>query len=180
MRRPREAAGGRKRGLFQRFFHSEASGSVLVPVAAAQGVLALLYLATRLSVRRFGTFLRLAGGLWAAMLASSVHVTVAGILVALTVPGRSGIEPGAFLAALRGRLDRLERGNSHPGEHGAGARPDEGHRGDRAGRRRGAAIEPAVSRVGPARPGSKTFLGRATRAAASRMSDYVYCAVSHP
>src|SRR5512137_1512429 len=82
----------------------------LLALAAAFGSLALLYLATRLSVRRFGTYLLLAGGVWAAMLASGVHATVAGILVALTVPVRSGIEPGAFLAALRGRLDKLERG----------------------------------------------------------------------
>ena len=81
----------------------------LLALAAAFGLLALLYLATRLSVRRFGAYLLLAGGVWAAMLASGVHATVAGILVALTVPVRSGIEPGEFLAALRGRLDRLER-----------------------------------------------------------------------
>ena len=82
----------------------------LLALAAAFGSLALLYLATRLSVRRFGAYFLLAGGVWAAMLASGVHATVAGILVALTVPVRSGIEPGAFLAALRERLDRLERG----------------------------------------------------------------------
>ena len=82
----------------------------LLALAAALGSLVLLYLATRLSVRRFGTYLLLAGGVWAAMLASGVHATVAGILVALTVPVRSGIEPGTFLATLRGRLDRLERG----------------------------------------------------------------------
>jgi NhaA family Na+:H+ antiporter len=73
-------------------------------------LLALLYLATRLSVRRYGIYFLLAAGVWAAMLASGVHATVAGILVALTVPVRAGMEPGAFLAALRGRLDRLERG----------------------------------------------------------------------
>jgi NhaA family Na+:H+ antiporter len=79
-------------------------------LATAAGLLALLYLATRLSVRRYGAYLILAGGVWAAMLASGVHATVAGILVALTVPVRAGIEPGAFLTTLRGKLDELERG----------------------------------------------------------------------
>lgn len=79
-------------------------------LAAALGSLALLYLATRLSIRRYGAYFLLAGGVWAAMLASGVHATVAGILVALTVPVRAGIEPGAFLATLRGKLRKLEQG----------------------------------------------------------------------
>jgi NhaA family Na+:H+ antiporter len=82
----------------------------LLALAASAASLALLYLATRLSVRRYGIYFLLALGVWAAMLASGVHATVAGILVALTVPVRAGIEPGEFLAALRGTLDRLERG----------------------------------------------------------------------
>ncbi len=81
-----------------------------VALAAAFGSLALLYAATRLSSRRYGNYLILAGGVWAAMLASGVHATVAGILVALTVPVRAGIEPGAFLSTIRGKVDELSRG----------------------------------------------------------------------
>jgi NhaA family Na+:H+ antiporter len=73
------------------------------------GLLALLYLATRLSVRRYEVYVLLAVGVWAAMLASGVHATVAGILVALTVPVRAGLEPGEFLSAVRDRLARLEQ-----------------------------------------------------------------------
>ena len=79
-------------------------------LGVALGSLALLYLATRLSVRRYGTYFILAGGVWAGMLGSGIHATVAGILVALTVPVRAGIEPGRFLATLRGKLLKLERG----------------------------------------------------------------------
>ena len=85
----------------------------LLALGGAAGLLALLYLASRLSVRRYGVyFLALAFGVWAATLASGIHATVAGILVALTVPVRSGMEPepGTFLTTLRGRLDTLERG----------------------------------------------------------------------
>ena len=81
-----------------------------VALAVAAGSLGLLYLATRLSVRRYGAYFLLAFAVWAAMLASGVHATVAGILIALTVPVRSGIEPGAFLATLHRRLEELERG----------------------------------------------------------------------
>ena len=79
-------------------------------LGVALGSLALLYMATRLSVRRYGAYFILAGGVWAGMLGSGIHATVAGILVALTVPVRAGIEPGAFLATLRGKLDKLARG----------------------------------------------------------------------
>jgi len=79
-------------------------------LGVALGSLALLYLATRLSVRRYGAYFILAGGVWAGMLGSGVHATVAGILVALTVPVRAGMEPGTFLATLREKLDKLARG----------------------------------------------------------------------
>jgi len=82
----------------------------LLALGAAGGSLALLYLATRLSVRRYGAYFLLAGGVWIAMLASGVHATVAGILVALTVPVRAGIEPGAFLSTLREKLEKFQRG----------------------------------------------------------------------
>ncbi len=89
-------------------FYTERINPVALAVAA--GSLGLLYLATRLSVRRYGAYFLLAFAVWAATLASGVHAAVAGILIALTVPVRSGIEPGAFLATLRGRLQELERG----------------------------------------------------------------------
>ena len=82
----------------------------LSAVAWEFGLLAVLYLATRLSYRRVGGYVLLAGAVWVAMLASGIHATVAGILVALTVPVRAGIEPAAFLATIRDRVDELSRG----------------------------------------------------------------------
>ncbi len=79
-------------------------------LAVALGSLALLYVATRLSYRRVGGYFVLAGAVWVGMLASGIHATVAGILVALTVPVRSGMEPEAFLARVHGKIDELERG----------------------------------------------------------------------
>jgi Na+:H+ antiporter, NhaA family len=48
-------------------------------------------------------------GVWAAMFASGLHATVAGILAALMVPMRSAIGPERFAEIVRARLPDLER-----------------------------------------------------------------------
>jgi len=53
-------------------------------------------------------------GLWLCFLLSGVHATIAGVLLALTVPAVSFINPGAFLERSRYVLDRFE----HAGEKG--------------------------------------------------------------
>jgi NhaA family Na+:H+ antiporter len=47
-------------------------------------------------------------GVWLAVLASGIHATVAGILVAMVVPVRSRIRPKRFIAVARERLTELE------------------------------------------------------------------------
>jgi Na+:H+ antiporter, NhaA family len=82
----------------------------LLALGIAAGLLVLLWLAPRVGVRRVGAYVLLAMGVWAAMLASGVHATVAGVLVAMTVPVKGAIEPGAFLSLVRERLASLEAG----------------------------------------------------------------------
>jgi len=60
-----------------------------------------------MKVRRSGIYIILALGVWGAVLASGVHATVAGILVAFLVPMKARIEPHSFLEAAGRRLKAL-------------------------------------------------------------------------
>jgi NhaA family Na+:H+ antiporter len=48
-------------------------------------------------------------GLWLAFLKSGVHATIAGVLLAMTVPASSFIDTGEFLNRSRGLLDHFEQ-----------------------------------------------------------------------
>jgi NhaA family Na+:H+ antiporter len=70
-------------------------------------LLLLLFGVGRLRVRGSGIYIILALGVWGAVLASGVHATVAGILVAFLVPMRARIEPSLFLETAGRRLKEL-------------------------------------------------------------------------
>jgi NhaA family Na+:H+ antiporter len=88
------------------FYTAEISWPAL---AAAALFLAALVAANAVGVGRTLVYALLGLGLWVAVLQSGVHATVAGVLLALTVPARSFIDPGQFLESGRYLLDRFER-----------------------------------------------------------------------
>ena len=86
-------------------FYSESIS--VAHLGAAAAVLGLLLLTNLLGIR--SVTLYLVGGIlvWVAMLGSGVHATVAGILVAATIPARPKRQPGWFLQRTRHLLDRF-------------------------------------------------------------------------
>ena len=88
------------------FYTSEISWGAL----AVGGVfLVALAVANLIGVGRTLVYALLGVGLWLAFLVSGIHATIAGVLLALTVPAISFINPGAFLERTRYVLDRFEK-----------------------------------------------------------------------
>jgi NhaA family Na+:H+ antiporter len=86
------------------------TSDISVPaLAVAGGFLAALVLLNALGVHRPLPYLLLGVGLWAATLASGVHATVAGVLLAFTIPATRQIEEAPYLAYVREMLKEFER-----------------------------------------------------------------------
>ena len=79
-----------------------------IALGLAAGLLIFLALANRLGVRSVLVYGIVGAAVWVLVLKSGVHATVAGVLLALTIPVRTRIPVEDFLARGRGLLDRLE------------------------------------------------------------------------
>jgi Na+:H+ antiporter, NhaA family len=80
----------------------------LSALGAAAVLLALFVLLIRRRVRQPLVLLIPVVGVWTAILASGVHATVAGILVAMMIPMRAPLRPQRFAEIVRARLPGLE------------------------------------------------------------------------
>lgn len=85
-------------------------------LAAAALFLALLLVMNRLGLRRPLVYALFGVAVWLAFLKSGVHATVAGVLVAMTVPSTVRLNPSAFLVQSRSVLNDFEKA-------GVGAKP---------------------------------------------------------
>ena len=74
-------------------------------LAAAAALLLVLAGANRAGVRAPAVYAAIGVLVWLALLTSGVHATVAGVLVALTVPARVRIDRARFIGAAHGHVD---------------------------------------------------------------------------
>jgi NhaA family Na+:H+ antiporter len=81
----------------------------LLALGAAAGLLGVFFFLLRARIRQPLVLLVPVIAVWLAILASGIHATVAGILVALMVPMKSPIPPQRFVEIVRNRLPALER-----------------------------------------------------------------------
>jgi NhaA family Na+:H+ antiporter len=88
------------------FYTSDISRTAL---AVGAGFLAALVMANLIGLGRTLVYALLGIGLWLALLQSGVHATIAGVLLAFTVPASSFINPAQFLERGRYVLDRFEK-----------------------------------------------------------------------
>jgi NhaA family Na+:H+ antiporter len=83
------------------------SGTSVVALGAAFGILLALVAVNRLGVRRPLPYVLLGIGLWIAILQSGIHATVAGVLLAMTIPARTRIDPPDFVGRAHGLIANL-------------------------------------------------------------------------
>ncbi len=88
------------------FYTAQIAG---ISLAVGFGVLALALLANWAGVRNPLVYTLLGVAMWVAFLKSGVHATVAGVLLAMTVPASARIDPDAFLSRGRAMLSAFEQ-----------------------------------------------------------------------
>ncbi len=87
------------------FYTSQIS---IISLAIAAVFLILLILSNKLGVRNLLVYTLLGLGLWLAFLMSGIHATVAGVVLAFTIPAFSRINTTEFLSDSKGLITKFE------------------------------------------------------------------------
>lgn len=80
-----------------------------IALATGAGLLVFLIAANIAGIRHPLIYFLLGGGVWLAFLESGVHATVAGVLVAMTIPTRARLNTDDFLGKSRALLKEIEQ-----------------------------------------------------------------------
>jgi NhaA family Na+:H+ antiporter len=86
-------------------------------IGLAALIVGLLFLLNRLKCRWLPLYIILGLILWVMMLHSGIHTTVAGVLLALTIPARSKIKVDSFYSEGLSVLHTLRNISGHPNEY---------------------------------------------------------------
>ncbi|HEX2249170.1 MAG TPA: Na+/H+ antiporter NhaA [Gemmatimonadales bacterium] len=85
------------------------SGGIALGPLSFAGALVLLALGANLAgVRRPWAYAAIGLVLWGAVISSGIHATIAGVLLAMTIPARTRIDEARFLSRARSALSRFE------------------------------------------------------------------------
>jgi NhaA family Na+:H+ antiporter len=90
------------------------SGINFTALSIGLAILGVLTLANVFGIRTIALYVILGVLVWLAFLKSGVHATIAGVLVAWTIPARNRIDPVGFLQQSRGILDEFEKSPLEP------------------------------------------------------------------
>jgi NhaA family Na+:H+ antiporter len=90
------------------------SGINFTALSIGLGILALLTAANLYGIRTIVVYMILGALVWLAFLQSGVHATIAGVLVAWTIPARNRIDAAPFLQQARDILDQFEKSPLEP------------------------------------------------------------------
>lgn len=96
------------------FYTSELSLTMLLIGAL---FIIVLLIANKMNVRSTAVYVILGIGLWFCFLKSGVHATVAGVLLAMTIPVTSKIDKNKFLEETKQAVDELEDNRSSRSEN---------------------------------------------------------------
>jgi Na+:H+ antiporter, NhaA family len=94
------------------FFYS--GGINMVALGLGFGVLGLLALANMFGIRSIIVYVALGLMVWVAFLESGVHATIAGVLIALTIPARNRIDAPTFTDRAHTIIHEFQQGELQP------------------------------------------------------------------